>query len=151
MLTDDEVRDLFSAYHDRELSPERNDAVRAALDANAALKREYDAFVRMLAGLSAMAAASEAPLPGVSPPQPHDPAKPADAPDLLGGVQRRLQKRSGGKFYGDGWSRLAGILPLELLATLVLIALVVAYAAMTMVSTRPAPAPAGATAPSAPR
>ena len=29
MLTDDEVRDLFSAYHDRELSPERSEAVRA--------------------------------------------------------------------------------------------------------------------------
>jgi anti-sigma factor RsiW len=147
MLTDDEVRDLFSAYHDRELPPERHDAVRAALDANAALKREYDAFVRMLDGLSAMAAASEAPLPGVAAPRAVD----APAPDLLGGVQRRLQKRSGGKFYSDGWSRLAGILPLELLATLVLIALVVAYAAMTMVSTRPAPAPTGAAAPTAPR
>jgi anti-sigma factor RsiW len=151
MLTDDEVRDLFSAYHDRELSPDRSDAVRAALDADAALKREYDAFVRMLAGLSAMAAAGEAPLPGVSPPPAHDLPKPVDAPDLLGGVQRRLQQRSGGKFYADGWSRLAGVLPLELLATLVLIALVVAYAAMTMVSTRPAPAPASAAPSAAPR
>lgn len=26
------------------------------------------------------------------------------APDLLGGVQRRLRVRSRGKFYGDGWS-----------------------------------------------
>jgi hypothetical protein len=66
-------------------------------------------------------------------------------------VQRRLQQRSGGKFYADGWSRLAGVLPLELLATLVLIALVVAYAAMTMVSTRPAPAPASAAPSAAPR
>ena len=30
--------------------------------------------------------------------------KEAAPPDLLAGVQRRLQKRSGGKFYGDGWS-----------------------------------------------
>lgn len=137
MMTDDEVRDLFSAYHDRELSPERTEAVRAALDANAELKREYNAFCRMLDGLSAMAAASEGPLPGVSAPK----AAEAPPPDLLGGVQKRLQKRSGGRFYGDGWSRLAGILPLELIATLVLIALVVAYAAMTMVSPHPAPAP----------
>ena len=28
----------------------------------------------------------------------------AVAPDLLRGVQRRLRRRSRGKFYGDGWS-----------------------------------------------
>jgi hypothetical protein len=28
----------------------------------------------------------------------------AVAPNLLRGVQRRLRKRSRGKFYGDGWS-----------------------------------------------
>jgi hypothetical protein len=26
------------------------------------------------------------------------------APDLVPGVQRRIRKRSRGKFYGDGWS-----------------------------------------------
>jgi hypothetical protein len=26
------------------------------------------------------------------------------APDLLGGVQRKIRQRSKGKFYGDGWS-----------------------------------------------
>jgi hypothetical protein len=149
MLTDDEVRDLFSAYHDRELSPERTEAVRAALDASAPLQREYAAFGRMLDGLSAMAAAAEAPLSGASAPKAADAPKDAPPPDLLEGVQRRLQKRSGGRFYADGWSRLAGILPLELIATLVLIALVIAYAAMTMVSPHPAPAPAPA-APAAP-
>lgn len=137
-LTDDEVRDLFSAYHDRELSPERNDAVRAALDANDALKREYNGFCKMLDQLSAMAAEAEAPVAGMAAAKGADPV----APDLLVGVQRRLQKRSGGRFYQDGWSRMAGIFPLELLATLVLIALVVAYVAMTMVSARPAPSPA---------
>lgn len=25
-------------------------------------------------------------------------------PDVLGGVQRRIRERSGGKFYADGWS-----------------------------------------------
>ena len=150
MLTDDEVRDLFSAYHDRELSPERSEAVRAALAANAALQAEYDAFSRMLVGLSAMAAASESPLAGVSLPASAPEASATPAPDLLAGVQRRLQKRSGGRFYGDAWSRLAGIFPLELIASLVLIGLVLAYAAMTMVSARPAPAPEGAPIP-APR
>ena len=92
MLTDDEVRDLFSAYHDRELSPERTEAVRAALDASPPLQREYAAFGRMLDGLSAMAAAAEAPLHGASAPKAADAPKDAPPPDLLGGVQRRLQK-----------------------------------------------------------
>jgi hypothetical protein len=26
------------------------------------------------------------------------------APELLGGVQKKLRRRSRGKFYGDGWS-----------------------------------------------
>ena len=28
-----------------------------------------------------------------------------DAPELLGGVQRRIRERSRGRFYADGWSR----------------------------------------------
>ena len=137
MLTDDELRDLFSAYHDRELSPERSEQVRAAIDGSPELAREYAAFCRMLDGLSAMAAAAEAPPANV----PVAKASEAPPPDLLTGVQRRLRKRSGGRFYADGWSRLAGVFPLELVATLVLIGLVLAYASMTMVSARPAPAP----------
>lgn len=27
-----------------------------------------------------------------------------ESPDLLGGVQKKLRQRSGGKFYADGWS-----------------------------------------------
>ena len=36
------------------------------------------------------------------------PRAPRDAPDLLGGVQRRIRKRSRGKFFADGWSTDAG-------------------------------------------
>jgi hypothetical protein len=47
-----------------------------------------------------------------------------DAPDLLRGVQRRIRRRSRGKFFGDGWStgqaRLGYVL--VALATLVLVA-----------------------------
>jgi hypothetical protein len=32
------------------------------------------------------------------------PPRGAVAPELLPGVQRRLRRRSRGKFYGDGWS-----------------------------------------------
>ncbi len=140
-LSADEVRDLFSAYHDRELSPERNEAVRAALAADPELDREYRAFCRMLDSLAAMA--GDGPEPTVPAPTA------APAPDLLAGVQRRLHKRSGGRFYGDRWSRLAGLLPLEIIATLVLLALVIAYFGMTAVSPRPAPVPGPV--PTAPR
>ncbi len=30
--------------------------------------------------------------------------EPEAPPDLLGGVQKKLRQRSGGKFYADGWS-----------------------------------------------
>ena len=33
-----------------------------------------------------------------------DDALAKDAPNLLSGVQRRIRKRSRGKFFGDGWS-----------------------------------------------
>lgn len=135
-MTDDEVRDLFSAYHDRELPADQHERVRAALEANPALAQEYASFSEMLGALTGLA--ESAPPPLVAPA--------AEAPtDIIAGVQKRLQKRSGGKFYNDRWSRTAGLFPLELVAVLVLIGLVVAYFAMTMVSVESAgqaPAPA---------
>jgi hypothetical protein len=59
-----------------------------------------------------------------------------DAPNLLPGVQRRLRKRSRGKFFADGWStantRTSYIL--VGLSTLLLVAL--AYIALGMVEVR---------------
>ena len=126
-LTDEQVRDLFSPYRDRELDPERAEAVRVALESSEALKKEYQGFCAMLDALTNMA---EKPL---------DPKLPA-APkvDLLVGVQTRLHKRSRGRFYADRWSRVAGIFPLEVLALLVLMGLVAAYFAMTAISVQPA-------------
>jgi anti-sigma factor RsiW len=135
-MTDDAVRDLFSAYHDRELPADQHEGVRAALEANPELAREYASFCEMLGALSGLA--ESAPPPVVTPATP-------PPTDLIAGVQRRIQKRSGGKFYNDRWSRTAGLFPLELVAVLVLIGLVVAYFAMTMVSVESAgqaPAPA---------
>lgn len=133
-VTDDEARELFSAFHDRELTPERHEAVENALKANPHLRSEYEAFSRMLTGLQNLAERAEktAPSrPGVA----HEPA----SPDLLAGVQQRLHKRSRGKFYGDRWSHVAGVFPLELIALGVLVVLAVAWFAMTGVDIRPAP------------
>lgn len=144
-MNDDEVRDLFSPYHDGELARDEHDRVRAALEANPALAKEYESFAAMLKDLSNLAVPAS---PEGAPPALH--AKKPDAPvDLLEGVQKRLHARSKGKFYRDRWSRAAGIFPLEVIAALVLVALVVAYFAMTAISIEPAQAPQPS-APSAP-
>lgn len=130
-MTDDDVRDRFSAYHDRELDPAEHESVRAALASRPDLEAEYQSFCKMIAALGAMAG-----------PDPASPASaPAPAPDLLHGVQRKLQRRSRGKFYGDAWSRVAGIVPLELMAALLLVALVAVWFALHSISVQPAPTP----------
>lgn len=142
-MTDDEVRDRFSAYHDRELDPAEHESVRAALASRPALEAEYQSFCTMIAALGAMA--------GPDPVSAASPASaPAPAPDLLRGVQRKLQRRSRGKFYGDAWSRVAGIVPLELMAALLLVALVALWFALHSISVQPAPPTPPSAPPSAP-
>jgi anti-sigma factor RsiW len=127
-LSDDDVRERFSPYHDRELSEAEHDAVRDALAKRPALAREYQTFCAMLDGLGALGSAG--------------PVRKAEAPAaLLEGVQDRLRKRSGGRFYRDRWSRTAGLFPAELLAALLLVALVVAWFAMTAIQVRGPSAP----------
>lgn len=128
-MTDDEVRDVFSPYRDRELDAEKSEAVRLALEANPALKKEYDSFCAMLEALGGMAEKS--------PPSTVSAVGGAPKVDLLRGVQSRLHKRSKGRFYADRWSRVAGVFPLEVLAALVLVGLVAAYFAMTAISVQP--------------
>lgn len=137
-MTDDDVRDRFSAYHDRELDPDEHEAVRAALAARPALEAEYVAYCRMLDALGALAE-GEALAPKAAPE--------AAPPDLLQGVQRKLNRRSQGKFYRDGWSRVAGIVPLELLAALLLVVLVATWFALHSISVQPAPPTASPPAP----
>ncbi len=143
-MTDDEVRDLFSAYHDRELSPEEHERVRLALEASPALTKEYDEFCELMKGLSNIAVPQSAQSPAASEPALSEGPK----VDLLAGVQSRLHKRSAGKFYRDRWSRTAGVFPMEVLAVLVLVGLLVAYYAMTSVTIQATPDQAPATAPS---
>jgi hypothetical protein len=47
--------------------------------------------------------------------------------EILRGVQEKIRKRSGGKFYGDGWSRMQGKQSYLLLALVMLVVLAVGY------------------------
>jgi len=53
-----------------------------------------------------------------------------DTPDLLAGVQRRIRRRSRGKFFGDGWSTTQARLGYVLVALLTLLLVALAYFAL---------------------
>ena len=81
----------------------------------------------------------------------------APAPNLLGGVQKKLRVRSGGKFYADTWSttRHEPVATYLLTSLAMLVIVGVVYAALGFVSGEPAgaeltPAPVQIIAP-APR
>jgi hypothetical protein len=50
-----------------------------------------------------------------------------EAPDLLHGVQRRIRKRSRGKFFADGWSTGQAKVGYVLIALVTLVLVAVAY------------------------
>jgi hypothetical protein len=50
-----------------------------------------------------------------------------EPPDLLRAVQRRIRKRSRGKFFGDGWSTSQARIGYVLVALVTLLLVVVAY------------------------
>jgi hypothetical protein len=53
-----------------------------------------------------------------------------DAPDLLGGVQRRIRRRSKGKFFADGWSTGQARVGYVLIALVTLVLVALAYFAL---------------------
>jgi hypothetical protein len=53
-----------------------------------------------------------------------------ETPDLLAGVQRRIRRRSRGKFFADGWSTGQARLGYVLVAIVTLLLVVVAYFGM---------------------
>ena len=52
------------------------------------------------------------------------------SPDLLGGVQRRIRKRSRGKFFADGWSTGQARVGYVLVALVTLLLVALAYYAL---------------------
>ncbi|HEY5242908.1 MAG TPA: hypothetical protein VIJ22_15620 [Polyangiaceae bacterium] len=53
-----------------------------------------------------------------------------DVPDLLQGVQRRIRRRSRGKFFADGWSTGQARVGYVLIALVTLVLVAVAYFAL---------------------
>jgi len=54
----------------------------------------------------------------------------AEAPNLLRGVQRRLRRRSRGKFFADGWSTAQSRASYVLVAAVTLLLVALAYFAL---------------------
>lgn len=174
-LSDDDVRERFSAFHDGELSPDEMRVVRERIEGDPALRAEFDAFKRVMGGLAVLAAhgAHGSPDGGAQPKSSVDPevaallkaasadtsgAKPAAAQskadespvlpededvDLLPNLQATIHKRSGGKFYKTRASRVVGTRPIEAIAAVTLVLLLVLWLLSTFVSgLRPADGPA---------
>jgi len=177
-LTDDEVRERFSAFHDGELSPDEAKVVRERIESDAKLGAEFEAFKRVMGGLAVLAshgshgspdggaqprisvvpevvaqhkgksADTSARLSAVPADQreveaDESPVLPEDEQvDLLPDLQATLHKRSGGKFYKNRASRVVGTRPIEAIAAVTLVLLLLVYVLMTYVSgLRPAEAP----------
>jgi hypothetical protein len=65
-----------------------------------------------------------------------DEALGGQGPDLLRGVQRRIRKRSRGKFFADGWSTTQSRLGYVLVALVTLLLVAVAYFALSPMDVR---------------
>ena len=176
-LSDDDVRERFSAFHDGELAPDEARQVRERIEGDPALRAEFDAFKRVMGGLAVLAAhgAHGSPDGGAQPKASVDPAvaallkaasadasgpqstvpaakaAPDESPvlpedeevDLLPNLQATIHKRSGGKFYKTRASRVVGTRPIEAIAAVTLVLLVLLWALSTFVSgLRPADGPA---------
>jgi hypothetical protein len=113
----DEIRDLFSAALENELAEGEKKEFDAALAENEELRSEYDAFRTLFRGTAAIANTTEA-------------ETDEKEPELLRGVQERLNKRSRGRYYRDRFSRDSG----GRSATWLLLILIVLMLAIVIVS-----------------
>ncbi len=129
-LSDDEIRERFSAFHDGELSGDELAAVRSRIAESPTLAEEYDKFKALMSGLAGLAlnddpASVAAPAAAVT----------SEAPiNILPALQTQIHKRSGGKFYRSNASRLVGTRPYELMAAATLVVLLITYVLLTYVS-----------------
>lgn len=111
-MTTDEAYERFSAAADGELSPEERVAFDALLAGDEKLRKEYDEYKKLIGETKLLAD--------------------TEAPELLGGVQERLRRRSRGRFYRDRFASRSGTGTLTpiLLAIAMLIVLGIAWLAL---------------------
>ena len=64
------------------------------------------------------------------PGEPEEGKEPSRDQQLLVSVQRKLRKRSRGKFYGDGWSTTPSRMSYALIAAVMLVTIVAVYLAL---------------------
>ena len=69
--------------------------------------------------------------------------EPSRPPDVLGGVQKKIRERSGGRFYDDGWSttRHAPVATYMVTSAVMLAIVLAIYAVLRPLSGDPEPAP----------
>jgi len=118
-LSPDDAEALFSAAYDHELPADEQRAFDAALAEHPKLAQRYRAFCQTLETLKGA-----------------DPAQLMPAPDLLRGVQGRLRKRSGGRYYADRFAQRSGWGMRQLLLSLLLSAALLALCWLAFVLTR---------------
>lgn len=104
----EQAQDLFSAYWDGELPPEKVEAFEAFLERDDETRQEYDSFRRALESLSAL---SEQPAPD----------------NFVDKLQRRMRRRSGGKLFGaDRWGTITRV-PYELFSLVLILIILSVY------------------------
>lgn len=101
---------LFNAYFDGELTQAERVAFEARLEGDAAMRREYDAFLRVVGGVRA--------LPFEFAPD-----------DFVERVQSRIRKRSKGRFFADNYLNTSRV-PYEVIALVMMVVMAAAYMMM---------------------
>ncbi|MEZ4252572.1 MAG: hypothetical protein R3B99_30550 [Polyangiales bacterium] len=140
-MTGDEARERFSEAYDDELSAEERAAFDAALDADPALRAEYEDFRALLDGTHALAGGDD--------PDLHDDVALRRAflegtafegegsdepvPDLLPGVQKKIRERSRGRYYRDRFAERGKLATPVLLAVVMALVLGMAWFGLSYV------------------
>ena len=101
-MTSDEARDLFGDAVEGTLDPAKKGAFDAALESDAELREELEAYRMVMLGAASLGGAGAADVAGEAEPGADE------VPDLLPAVQSKLRARSRGRFYRDRFAEQAG-------------------------------------------
>lgn len=122
-MTADTARDRFGDAIDGTLPAEERRAFEAALEADEALREEFESYRAIVRGVSAIAPRVAGAEPGPETDAGGAAAEPA--PSLVPKVQERLRRRSKGRFFRDRFSsgevRSGGLTAMLVVASLLLV------------------------------